>query len=183
MRPAKIFSRASVSRASALETTFQRIRQRYAIYYHLPEGVAAAEASALELDLIDAVRIRYPHAELRYRQVYLAGTNRRTFVKRVPPRVPANPGRALDAKLAAPDATLDDSVPKRRRAVNEHGGPRVAVTPVEKLPESAAASAPAGAANESSPEAPAPSKRRRAVSEPRGPRVVGVPQDPTKEPR
>jgi VWFA-related protein len=61
-----------VDQASAFEHTLARIRERYALYFYLPDGAARAEASSVEVELSDAARKRYPHAEVRYRRSYLA---------------------------------------------------------------------------------------------------------------
>src|SRR5205085_7058698 len=62
----------SVDDAYALETTLQRLRQRYALYFHMPEGTRPADERSLDLDLADSARRRYRDAEIRYRRVYLA---------------------------------------------------------------------------------------------------------------
>src|SRR5687767_10232359 len=73
-----------VNDASTLETTFARIRKRYAIYYYLPEGASATtEDTGVQVDLTGSARTLNPDGELRYRQVFLAGSVRRTFVRRV----------------------------------------------------------------------------------------------------
>ena len=61
-----------VDEASALETTLARIRQRYALHFYLPQGVKAGEERAIDVQLSDAARRRYPDADVRYRRVYLA---------------------------------------------------------------------------------------------------------------
>jgi VWFA-related protein len=61
-----------VDDASALETTLARIRQRYALHFHLPEGVKPGEERRIDVQLADAARRRYPDAEVRFRRVYLA---------------------------------------------------------------------------------------------------------------
>jgi VWFA-related protein len=61
-----------VDQGSAFEHTLARIRERYALYFYLPEGVAPAEASSVQVELSDAARRRYPRAEVRYRRSYLA---------------------------------------------------------------------------------------------------------------
>ena len=61
-----------VDQASAFEQTLARIRERYALYFYLPDGVSPAEASSVEVELSDAARRRYPRAEVRYRRLYLA---------------------------------------------------------------------------------------------------------------
>jgi hypothetical protein len=62
----------AVEGASALENTLARIRERYALYFYLPEGVKPGEERSIEVELSDAARRRYPGAEVRYRRSYLA---------------------------------------------------------------------------------------------------------------
>ena len=59
----------SVNDSSALETTLARIRQRYALFFNLPDGVKPAQERSLEVDLAPAARERYPDAQVRYRRV------------------------------------------------------------------------------------------------------------------
>ena len=61
-----------VDQASAFEQTLARIRERYAFYFYLPEGMQASEEHSVEVLLTDAARRRYPGAEVRYRRSYLA---------------------------------------------------------------------------------------------------------------
>ncbi len=62
----------SVDQASAFEQTLARIRERYALYFYLPEGAQVGEERTVEVVLTDAARRRYPRAEVRYRRSYLA---------------------------------------------------------------------------------------------------------------
>jgi hypothetical protein len=62
----------AVEDASAFEDTLTRIRERYALYFYLPEGVKPGDERAIEVELSDAARRRYPGAEVRYRRSYLA---------------------------------------------------------------------------------------------------------------
>lgn len=57
-----------VDEAAALETTLSRIRQRYALYFQMAS--AGDRDLALEVELADAVRRRYPGAEVRSRRAY-----------------------------------------------------------------------------------------------------------------
>jgi hypothetical protein len=61
-----------VDQGSAFEQTLARIRERYALYFYLPDGTPSAEARSVEVELSDAARRRYPRAEVRYRRSYLA---------------------------------------------------------------------------------------------------------------
>jgi VWFA-related protein len=62
----------AVEDASAFADTLARIRERYALYFYLPEGVKPGEERAIEVELSDAARQHYPGAEVRYRRSYLA---------------------------------------------------------------------------------------------------------------
>ena len=61
----------SVSDASALEETLARIRQRYALFFNLPEGVKPGQERSIEVELAPAARTRFPNAQVRYRRVYM----------------------------------------------------------------------------------------------------------------
>jgi VWFA-related protein len=62
----------AVDQGSAFEQTLERIRERYALYFYLPEGMQASEEHSVEVLLTDAARRRYPGAEVHYRRSYLA---------------------------------------------------------------------------------------------------------------
>ena len=62
----------AVDQASAFENTIARIRERYALYFYLPEGMKPGDERSVEVVLSDAARRRYPRAEVRYRRSYLA---------------------------------------------------------------------------------------------------------------
>jgi hypothetical protein len=62
-----------VDEASALEDTLARLRQRYALYFYLPEGAKPADRRNIEVNLAQQASIRYQEAEIRYRRVYLSG--------------------------------------------------------------------------------------------------------------
>jgi hypothetical protein len=64
----------AVDSAAAFEQTLERIRERYALYFYLPEGLQASEEHSVEVLLTDAARRRYPGVEVRYRRSYLAPT-------------------------------------------------------------------------------------------------------------
>jgi VWFA-related protein len=61
-----------VDQAAAFEQTLERIRERYALYFYLPEGMQPSEEHSVEVLLTDVARRRYPGAEVRYRRSYLA---------------------------------------------------------------------------------------------------------------
>src|SRR5262249_20792671 len=62
----------AVDQAAAFEQTLERIRERYALYFYLPEGMQTNEQHSVEVFLTHAARQRYPGAEVRYRRSYLA---------------------------------------------------------------------------------------------------------------
>jgi VWFA-related protein len=61
-----------VDEASALETTLTRLRQRYALHFHLAEGVKPGQEGDLEVDLSPTARRRYPDAQVRFHRVHLS---------------------------------------------------------------------------------------------------------------
>lgn len=65
----------AVEDASALETTLDRIRQRYALHFHAPAGAKPGQERRIEVALSDSARRRYPDAEVRYRQVYMSSSD------------------------------------------------------------------------------------------------------------
>ena len=62
----------AVDQASAFEQTLARIRERYALYFYLPEGMQPGEERSIEVLLSESARQRYPRAEVRYRRSCLA---------------------------------------------------------------------------------------------------------------
>jgi hypothetical protein len=118
--------------ASAVENTFQRIRQRYAIYFYLPEGME--NGRGMELDLTDTARRRHLDAALQYRQVDLAKDGAKpVLITRVPAHPPSGRGPE-QGKVESSDAS---PVPAhRRRGVNYSTGEQVVLTvqPAVELP-------------------------------------------------
>jgi hypothetical protein len=62
----------AVEDASAFESTLARIRERCALYFYLPEGAKPGDERAVEVELSDGARQRYPGAQVRYRPSYAA---------------------------------------------------------------------------------------------------------------
>ena len=58
--------------AAALDTTLNRLRQRYALYFNLPAGVVAGDRRTVDIALEDTVRRQYPEATVRYKRSYVA---------------------------------------------------------------------------------------------------------------
>jgi VWFA-related protein len=61
----------SVNDAAALQQTLARIRQRYALFFNLPDGVEAGQERNIEVGLTPVALQRYPDAQVRYRRVYM----------------------------------------------------------------------------------------------------------------
>ena len=113
-----------VDEASALEDTLARLRQRYTFNFYYPSG--ANERSPVRVELARQARIRYANAEIRSRQVFLAGTGAGehagpTVVTRAgPPDVDQDSGGTQGNASGGATASRTRSVP-----VNEESGPRV----------------------------------------------------------
>ncbi len=60
-----------VDQGAAFEHTLARIRERYALYFYLPDGMQPSQSASVEVELSNAARKRYPRAEIRYRRSYL----------------------------------------------------------------------------------------------------------------
>jgi len=110
-----------VDEASALQDTLSRLRQRYALYFYLPEGSKAGDQSNIQVDLAQEARIRYSQAEIRYRHAPMANNGS-----------PSAAGPTLVTHAPAAPTQIDDepaiqtsSPSGRRAAVNEDSAPRV----------------------------------------------------------
>ncbi len=144
----------NVNDASSVESTFERIRQRYALYFYLPDGMK--DGRGMEVDLTDAARRRHPDAALQYRQVALTQDGPPPgLITRVPAHSPTGANPEPD-NAESNDVSRD--LARRRVAVNDSGGSPV-VLPVQPVADT---QAPANQPR------PAIAVRRRGVSEPSG---------------
>jgi VWFA-related protein len=91
----------AVDQASAFEQTLARIRERYALYFYLPDEMKPGEERSVEVSLTDAAARRYPGAEVRYRRAYLAPNGAKD-------KEPARPIRLLLRERGAAPATAVD---------------------------------------------------------------------------
>lgn len=111
-----------VEESSALRMTFERLRQRYALFYSDPTG-----AAAVEVTLANRVFQRYPGAELAYRRPgakWGEGVEQPPVLTRAPvpePRQPRKPGWSQDGED-------DEAAP----IVEPPGPPPPATTPQER---------------------------------------------------
>jgi VWFA-related protein len=135
-----------VEDASALETTLSRIRQRYALYFQVPEGARAGQERTIEVDLAANARRRYPNAEVRYRRMYVVPQGFMPPVQGEAPLVSENrtePAEAAGGEGAA--AEPDRPVLIRRRPAPDAGGEPVILrpTPAENYPRATGSASPA----------------------------------------
>jgi VWFA-related protein len=149
----------NVNDSGAVETTFERIRRRYAIYFYQPEGMEIGRG--MELDLTETARRMHPDAALQYRQVALAKDGARPGLIT---RVPAHPPSGRDPEPAPGESSDASLAPLRRRpGVSDSTGLQVVLpTPPAIEPPTAADRPPTQV-----------TVRHRGISEPdSGPRVI-----------
>jgi VWFA-related protein len=131
----------SVNDASALEDTLARLRQRYTLYFNLPEGVQPGQERNIVVDLTPDARHRYSDAEVRYRRTSMSGSGSGSGDRdAAPPKITRAPA---DNGYSTPSASSTDpdtpAVHRRRVAVNEDGSviaaPSTDDTPVQPPPQ------------------------------------------------
>jgi hypothetical protein len=122
----------SVNDASALEDTLARLRQRYTLYFNLPDGVQPGQERNIEVDLMADARRRYSDAEVRYRRTSMSSNGSRDVA---PVNVTRAPGETVHSSPS--ESNSDSSSPpirRRRVAVNEDGSPISVPTPDNTSP-------------------------------------------------
>jgi hypothetical protein len=142
-----------VENASALEDTLTRLRQRYALYFYVPEGTNSAEQQTIQVDLSREARLRYRDAETRYRRVLLlagdSGDNASTTVVTRRQQT-TDTNDTSNRPASSPDYP---ETPKRRRAaVNDTAGPQVNSVGSDTTGQSS------GGSNDSSPQPSTPAQ-------------------------
>jgi VWFA-related protein len=138
----------SVNDAEALDDTLARLRQRYTLYFNLPDGVQPGQERNIQVDLTPDMRRRFSDAEVRYRRTSISGGSSgsgatpnsdrnsddddRPHITR---RSSGSSGSSSSASTSTTDSTssagnssdnTDSSTPtvrRRRVAVNEDGTP------------------------------------------------------------
>jgi len=100
-----------VDDAYALERTLSRIRQRYTLYFYLPEGVQPGQERGIDVQLSVTGYRRHPDAEVRYRRVYLAPGGSRDYSSPEPITIT----RAPDTRSDTRSTRSDDQPPVIRR--------------------------------------------------------------------
>lgn len=113
----------SVDDASALETTLARLRQRYALHFHLADGVAPGQERNIEVTLSDVARRRYPDAQVRFRRVFLSGSGQ-DFGPTVVTRASPAPDSHSSSDSKSSDSATSDQPRRRRGALDESSSPR-----------------------------------------------------------
>jgi VWFA-related protein len=112
----------SVNEASALDDTLTRLRQRYTLYFNLPDGVRPGEERNIQVDLAPEARRRFSDAEVRYRRAFQS-TNSDRDSDSAPVHITRAPVDSGSSNTTA-DSSSDSSTPtthRRRAAVNEDG--------------------------------------------------------------
>ncbi len=112
-----------VDDASSLEDTLARLRQRYALFFYMPEGSQPGDRATVEVALSGHAARTYEMAEIRYRRVFMSGAGASG---------PSGPALVTRTQQKAPSviddpADTSDSPTIKRRSVpvNEDSGPRV----------------------------------------------------------
>jgi VWFA-related protein len=111
----------SVNDSSALEDTLARIRQRYTLYFSLPDGVQPGQERNIQVDLSADARRRFSDAEVRYRRTSMSNTDGRDAGPTKVTRAPSDSGLSDSSTAATGSST--PTAPRRRVAVNEDGTP------------------------------------------------------------
>lgn len=111
-----------VDRAAALQETLQRLRQRYALHFYLPDGTNSSDIRSVQVDLTGNAQILYAGSEVRSRLVFmntaLAATNRPPTVT----RTQTAPAPVADPSVSLGAPTASGAPPHRRVAVNDDAG-------------------------------------------------------------
>ena len=108
--------------ASSLETALARIRQRYALYFYLPQGVKPGEERNIDVELADNSRRRNPGAEVRFRRVYMAPGGLDTNTAPEPAVVAQVPPEPATTTVEQPEST--ERPRRRRRPAADDGSTR-----------------------------------------------------------
>ena len=131
----------SVNDAEALDDTLARLRQRYTLYFNLPDGVQPGQERNIQVDLTPEMRRRFSDAEVRYRRTSISGGSSGSGASsatddddrpHITRRSSGSSGSSSSASTSTSDTvsnssdSTDSSTPtvrRRRVAVNEDGTP------------------------------------------------------------
>jgi VWFA-related protein len=113
----------SVNDASALEQTLERLRQRYTLYFNLPEG--AQGERDIEVDLSADARRRFSDADVHYRRIHMTNDqdagDERPHITRSTGGGSSNSSGSSSSSSSASDSDSSSTTHRRRVAVNEDG--------------------------------------------------------------
>ena len=109
-----------VDESAALETTLTRLRQRYSLYFNVPEGAREGQDRSVEVQLTASAARRFPGTNLRYKGNYHSAANNSTPAEASPTDSESTP--TVVSKAPAPATTT-----KKRPAGETYGsaGPNV----------------------------------------------------------
>ena len=110
-----------VDDASALEDTLSRLRQRYALYFYLPDGLKTADG--VRVDLAEQARIMHAQADIRYRHAPISGNGQRLGAG--PTMVTRAPAPVTDSTDVSEPSAYNSAPAGRRKMVNEDSTPQV----------------------------------------------------------
>lgn len=117
----------SVYDAGSLEDTLLRLRQRYALFFNLPEGVKPGEERNIAVDLSAEARAHYRDAEVRYRRAFQSGNHDRDDTPTLTRRRQADPDYTTYTPGSSSSSGSDDysttTTRRKRGPVNEDGSP------------------------------------------------------------
>ena len=147
----------SVNDASALEETLARLRQRYTLYFNLPDGVKPGDERNIEVALTASAARRHTDAEVRYRRVSQGpGSGTDPSPVRVT-RAPADTGYSTPS-VSSSDSDVSSSTRRRRVAVNQDGSAVSGPTTYDDSSPGPRKAAPDGAPQSTAPNSSAPPK-------------------------
>jgi VWFA-related protein len=117
----------SVYDAGALEDTLIRLRQRYALFFNLPDGVKPGEERNIVVDLSPDARARYRDAEVRYRRAFQSGDHGRddrpTLVRKAPSDSDYSASPSPSSSTSGGSGDYSTTSRRKRGPVNEDGTP------------------------------------------------------------
>ncbi len=143
-----------VDDAAALRETLQRLRQRYALYFAMPEGTQAGDAQSVRVELSQEAQLRNLDSEIHYRRVFMSASAK----EHAGPTVVTRAAQPLPPASDTTPSLGDDSSSSNHShgAVNEDSGPKI--NTIDDPNDSAQPSTPPASASPA-PATPAPATK------------------------
>ncbi len=120
-----------VSDASALQETFEKLRQRYALYCYLPDGQTLEGRQSIRVALSPEAQLLYGDAQVQSRRIFMNGnaseSSGPTTITRAHPTSASEPATTESAPATAQPQPRGHS-----RPVNEDSGEKVSTLPPDK---------------------------------------------------